>query len=365
MGGMMQIGIAGLPFSGKSTLFETLLAHKSHDSSGKFRSEAERGIVIVPDDRLDKLSAMFNPRKTVNATIDYIKVSGLDQEGHKGSGLPSQFLSNMKTVELILVVIRAFENEVYPHPMGGVNPQRDINFINSEFLLNDLSIIENRVDKLEKLVMKTQVEKDKNELNVLKKCQSSLEEERPIRELDLTSQEELIIKGFQFLSAKPLLYVLNIAEGDLSQSETIIAEYQKDIGAGCDLTTMSAEIEKEISQLEESDAAVFLADLKITEPATKKLIRVSYDLLGLISFFTVGEDECRAWTIRAGTLAQKAAGTIHSDMEKGFIRAEVVSFDTLINEGGWQACKEKGVLRLEGKEYNVKDGDIMSIRFNV
>jgi GTP-binding protein YchF len=249
--------------------------------------------------------------------------------------------------------------------MGKIDPQRDINFINGEFLLNDLAIIENRIEKLQKLVMKTQLEKDKKEIDILKKCQSILEEEKPIRELELNSQEELIIKGFQFLSAKPLLFVLNIEESDIGQTAAIIESYQSTIGKKCSITALSAEIEKEISQLDESDAADFLKDLNIEEPATKKLIRLSYDLLGLISFFTVGEDECRAWTIRKGTPAQKAAGTIHTDMEKGFIRAEVVPFDTLIAEGGLNACKDKGLLRLEGKEYVVQDGDILSIRFNV
>ncbi len=365
IGGNMQIGIVGLPFSGKSTLFDTLLAHKTHDHSGKYKNEAERGIVQVPDQRLIELSKMYNPEKTINATIEYIKVQGLEKEGHKGSGLPGQFLSNMKLVELILVMIRNFKNDVYPHPMGEIDPKRDINFINSEFLLNDLAIIENRIEKLEKLVMKTQSEKDKNELAVLNKCQSILEEEKPIRELELNPQEELIIKGFQFLSAKPLLFVLNMDESDISEAETVTKSYQSIVGKKCSITALSVEIEKEISQLEEEDAKVFLTDLQINEPATKKLIRLSYELLGLLSFFTVGEDECRAWTIRTGTPAQKAAGTIHTDMEKGFIRAEVVSYETFMAEGSLNACKDKGLLRLEGKEYLVQDGDILGIRFNV
>ncbi len=361
----MQIGIVGLPFSGKSTLFETLLAHKSHESTGKFKNDAERGVVQVPDSRLNKLTEMFQPQKEVPATIEYIKVPGLDKDGHQGSGLPNQFLSNTKTVDLILVMIRAFENDIYPHPMGSVNPKRDINFINSEFMLNDLSIIESRIGKLEKLVMKTQNDKDKKELVVLKKCQEILEEERPIRDLDLSDAEQLIIKGFQFLSAKPILFVLNIGENEIAIENSLIEELNDIIDAKCAITELSAEIEKEISQLDEEDAEAFLSDLNIAEPATQKLIKESYDLLGLISFFTVGEDECRAWTIRIQTNAQKAAGTIHSDMDKGFIRAEVVGYDTLIEEGSLNACKDKGLLRLEGKEYIVQNGDIISVRFNV
>ncbi|TFH02480.1 MAG: redox-regulated ATPase YchF [Calditrichales bacterium] len=361
----MQIGIVGLPFSGKSTLFETLLAHKNRESSGKFKSEAEHGVVQVPDQRLDQLGDLFKPPKMVYANVEYIKVPGIDQEGHRGSGLPGQFLANMKNVELVLVMIRSFENEVYPHPMGKIDPQRDINFINSEFLLNDLSIIENRIEKLEKILMKTQQDRDKKEKAVLKKCQAMLEEERPIRELDLDPQEVLLIKGFQFLTAKSILFVINVGEGDIGKSDELVEKYRPLIGAGCDLTALSAEIEKEIAELDKEDAEIFLGDLNIKEPATKKLIRISYDLLGLISFFTAGETECHAWTIRKNTIAQKAAGTIHSDMEKGFIRAEVVGYDTLLKEGGFAGCKDKGLLRLEGKEYIVKDGDVLTIRFNV
>lgn len=361
----MQIGIVGLPFSGKSTLFETLLTQKAYESIGKFKNEAERGVVQVPDSRLDKLTEMFNPRKKVPATIEYIKVPGLDKERQQGTGLPSQFLSNTKTVDLILVLVRAFENEVYPHPMGTVDPKRDINFINSEFLLNDLSIVENRVEKLEKLVMKTQNDREKKELAVLKRCQEILEEEKPIRELTLSENEQMIIKGFQFLSAKPVLFVINIGENDIVKASSYIDGLNEFIDEKCAITVLSVEIEKEISQLEEADATEFLKELKITEPAMRKLIKESYDLLGLLSFFTVGDDECRAWTIRSGTNAQKAAGVIHSDMEKGFIRAEVVDYKTLIAEGSLNRCKEQGLLRLEGKEYLVKDGDIISVRFNI
>jgi ribosome-binding ATPase YchF (GTP1/OBG family) len=219
--------------------------------------------------------------------------------------------------------------------------------------------------KLEKLIMKSQTEKDKRELEILKKCQAILEEERPIRELDLSESEELIIKGFQFLSAKPVLFVLNIAESDIDNSDELIEQLKSCLGKNCSITALSAEIEKEISQLDSADAEAFLTDLHIEEPAMYKLIHRSYDLLGLISFFTGSEKECRAWTIRSGYTAQKAAGTIHTDMEKGFIRAEVVPYDVLLDLGSFQACREKGLLRLEGKEYIVQNGDVLAIRFNV
>ena len=263
-------------------------------------------------------------------------------------------------------MIRVFENDVFPHPMGSIDPQRDIRFINSEFLLSDLSIIENRIEKLEKLVMKIQNEKDKKELDVLTKVQGGFGKRATNTDhWPLLIQEELIIKGFQFLSAKPLFFVLNIGEKDIEKSDQLSSELAKIVDEKCTVTALCAEIEKEISRLEPEDAEDFLKDLNIKEPATRKLIRVSYELLGLIAFFTVGDDECRAWTIKKNTKAQKAAGVIHSDLEKGFIRAEVVPYDTLIKEGSLAACKEKGLLRLEGKEYIVSDGEIISVRFNV
>ena len=365
VGGKMQIGIIGLPYSGKSTLFDTLLVHKSSDLTSKYKSEAEHGVVQVPDKRLDEISELLKSKNTVYSTIEFIKVSGLEKEEHKSTGFPPQFLANLKLVELMLVMIRNFENDFYPHPMGSVNPKRDINYIHSEFLLNDLSIVENRSEKLEKIVMKKQSEKELKELEVLKKCQAFLENERPIRELDLNANEELIIKGFQFLSAKPILYVLNIAESDIEKSDAFLEEFRPCLGAKCSITALSAEIEKEISQLDKEDATAFLTDLKIKEPARQKLIHLSYDLLGLISFFTGSEKECRAWTIKSGYTAQKAAGTIHTDMDKGFIRAEVVPYDVLLELGSFQACKEKGLLRLEGKDYIVKNGDVLTVRFNV
>ena len=360
----MQIGIVGLPYAGKSTLFSTLLTHKSSETHGG-KMDAERGIVKVPDERLDKLTEMFNPKRKVNATIEYIKVPGLEGDAQASHGLPAQFLANLKTVDALLIVIRDFENEYYPHPLNRIDPKGDIRFINSEFLISDLTIVETRVEKLSKLVMKTQDEKDKKELALMERLKAQLEEERPLRELDFSEHETQIMKGYQFLTAKPVLYVINIAEDQLSRVEEIEAQYQEFLSPHSVVTTISAEIEKEISELSPEDARVFMDDLGIKEPALHRLIRTSYQLLGLISFFTVGEDECRSWTIRKGTTAQKAAGVIHTDLERGFIRAETVHYDDLIAHGSLAACKEKGLLRLEGKDYIVKDGDILNIRFNV
>ena len=359
----MQIGIVGLPFSGKSTLFSTLLRHKTHEPGAKMN--AERGVVKVPDERLDKLTEMFKPKKKVNATIEYIKVPGLEGESAGTRGLPAQFLANLKTVDALLILVRAFENEYYPHPLNRIDPKADIEYINSEFLLSDLGIVENRYDKLKKLVNKTQDEKDRRELALFEKLKAHLEQEKPLREMDFDEHEQLILKGYQFLTAKPVLYVINIEEKEIPDAEKIEQSFSEYVGKNAAVTSLSAEIEKEISELDEEDAQVFMEDLGIKEPALHKLIRKSYELLGLISFFTVGEDECRSWPIRKGTNAQKAAGHIHTDLEKGFIRAETVHYDDLIRLGSMAACKEHGLVRLEGKDYIVQDGDILNIRFNV
>lgn len=357
----MQIGIVGLPYSGKTTIFSTLLKHKSSDG-GHHKIEAERGIVKVPDERLDRLTAMFNPKRKVNTTIEYLKVQGFDSGAEKPQGLPPQFIANIKTVDAILLVVRAFENDMYPHPLGRIDPAKDIEFINAEFWLSDMAIIETRIERLEKSIKKTQLDAEKRELELISRCRAHLEQERPLREMELSAEEEKLLRTYQFITAKPLLYVLNIAENKIAQAGELEQGLAKFLTPKCAITSLSAEIEKEISELSEEDAQVFMQDLGITEPALHKLIRVSYELLGLISFFTVGEDECRSWTIRGGTKAPQAAGAIHSDLERGFIRAETVHYDELIALGSLHACKEKGMLRLEGKEYVVKDGDILNIR---
>jgi GTP-binding protein YchF len=360
----MEIGIVGLQYSGKSTIFSTLLQHESSDSSGG-KESAERGIVKVPDDRLDKLTELVNPKKQTNATLEFIKVPGLDQETNQGQGLPSQFLNNLKNVEALLVLIRHFENEYHPHPMGRIDSSADIELINSEFLLSDLMLVEQRIERLQKMIPKTKNEQDKRVLDLMIKLKDQLNQEKPLRDMDFSEDELFMLKAYQFLTIKPLLYVINIQEDQIENTEQIAKELSGFVTKNCALTILSAEIEKEIAELEQEDADVFIEDLGIKEPAMYKLIRKSYELLGLISFFTVGEKECRAWTIRNGSTAQKAAGAIHSDLEKGFIRSETVHYDDFVVNGSLAKCKEKGLLRLEGKEYIVKDGDIMTIRFNV
>jgi len=360
----MEIGIVGLQYSGKSTIFSTLLRHKTSDTAGG-RESAERGIVKVPDDRLDKLTDLIKPKKQTNAVIEFVKVAGLDQESNKEQGLPSQFLTNLKNVDALMVVIRNFESEYYPHPLGRVNPQADIEFINSEFLLSDLMLVEARVERLQKMIPKTQDEQDKRVLALMLRLKDQLDTEKPLRDMDFTEDEISLLKGYQFLTAKPVLYVVNIHEDRISQSEDMLEDLSGFITKNCGITALSAEIEKEIADLDDEDKQAFMEDLGIKEPAMHKLIRKSYELLGLISFFTVGEKECRAWTVRNGATAQQAAGVIHSDLEKGFIRAETVHYDDLLEYGSLAKCKEKGILRLEGKDYTVKDGDVLTIRFNI
>lgn len=360
----MEIGIVGLPYSGKTTLFSTLLNLKA-ESSQQGRTNSERGIIKVPDERLDKLTALFNPKKEVKATIEFVKVQGLEGDNAKAQGLPAQFMANLKNVDAILVMIRDFDNDFYPHPLGRVDARKDIEFINSEFILNDLAIVETRVEKLDKQVLKIKDENLKRELDIMKKLQSQLETEKPIRELDLSEDELHILRAYQFLTAKPLLFVLNIAEGKIGSELSIEEKFSSFKGKNCEITSLSAEIEKEISELSKEDADVFIDDLGIAEPALQKLIRRSYELLGLISFFTVGEDECRAWTIRKNSTAPKAASAIHDDFERGFIRAEVIAYEDLIKHGSEAKCRDVGVLKTEGKNYIVKDGDVMHFLFNV
>jgi len=359
----MEIGIIGLPYAGKSTIFSTLLRHKSDSQPGKV--SAERGIVKVPDTRLDKLTEIIQPKKQVNTTIEFIKVPGLDKDSNTAQGLPGAFLISLKNVEALLVVIRHFENDFYPHPFGRVDAAADMVWINSELLISDLIFVETRIEKLQKSIPKTQSENEKRELDLMLRFKKQLDQELPIRQMELNEDELALIKGFQFLTIKPILFVINIQENQIPNSSAIENELQPFVTRNCAITTLSAEIEKEIAELDPDDAKTFMADLGIEEPAVHKLIRKSCELLNLISFFTIGEKECRAWTIPKNSNARQAAGTVHSDMEKGFIRAETVACEDLITYKSLNACREKGLLRLEGKDYLVKDGDVLTVRFNV
>jgi GTP-binding protein YchF len=359
----MEVGIVGLPLSGKTTLFSTLSGQSAEPTYGGGKIEIHRGVVKVSDERLDTLYEIFQPKKKVPATIEYIEVGGLEQEISTSKGIDSQFLHVLKNTAAICVIIRAFENEFHPHPAGSINIERDIQTIETDFLLSDLSIVENRSERLEKQVQKAKDEQSLKELALLKRCREYLETERALREMDFSEEEAFMVRGFQFLSAKPLIIVININENDINKE----AEFTSRIPEkpNVKVIALCAKVEQEISQLAEEDRALFLEELGIEEAALHKLIHTSFDLLGLISFFTVNETECHAWTMKNGLTAQKAAGTVHSDFERGFIRAEVVHYDDFMKMKSMAKCREQGLLRLEGKNYFVQDGDIITIRFNV
>jgi len=358
----MQIGIVGLPFTGKSTLFQTI-TKTLLDPNELSKSETHLAMIKVPDIRLDKLTEMFNPKKKVNASIDVVDVVGL-QKGDSGSTqFTGNFLGKVKTNDALVQVVRLFESETVPHPDGSINMMRDVNSFETEFILSDLAIVEKRIETIKKQILKTQDEELKRELPVLEKCYDILQNEKPLRDEDLDKDELHILKTYQLLSIKPMLVALNFGESQINDTEKFMQELVKhNLGHNTKALSFFGQIEKEMSDLPEEDAKVFMQDYGITESALDKLIRESYDLLGLQSFFTVGEDECRAWTIKKGMTAQEAAGEIHTDFFKKFIRAEVVHYDDFIETGSFAKAKDLGKWRLEGKEYIVKDGDIISVR---
>jgi ribosome-binding ATPase len=359
----MQIGIVGLPFSGKSTLFQTIT--KTHlEPSALTKTEAHHAIVKVPDPRVDKCAEIFSPKSTVHATIDFVDVVGL-KKGESGSTqFTTNFLANVKTNDALVQVVRLFANDAVPHPDGSIDAMRDIASFETEFILSDLSVIETRIERIKKQMHKSGDEQSKHDLPVLEKCRQFLENETPLREADFAKEEAHILKTYQLLSIKPMLIALNFDESQRSTAgDNAKRVAEKKEGKHTKVISFFGKIEMEMSELPDDEARAFMDDYGIKESALDTLIREAYALLGLQSFFTVGEDECRAWTIRKGMTAQEAAGVIHSDFVNKFIRAEVVHYDHFIAHGGsFSKAKEAGQWRLEGKEYIVKDGDIMSIR---
>lgn len=359
----MQIGIVGLPFSGKSTLFQTIT--KTHlDPAALTKTEAHHAVVKVPDPRLDKLTEMFSPQRTVHATIEFVDVVGL-KKGESGSTqFTTNFLASVKTNDALVQVVRLFRNDAVPHPDGSLDAERDIATFETEFILSDLGVVENRLERLKKQVMKAGDEQSKRELPVLEKCKQVLESEKPLREQEFSKEELHLLKPYQLLSIKPMLIALNLDESQLNDASAMVQRIAATKeGKNTKIMAFFGKIEMEMSELSDDEAEVFMAEYGIKESALHALIREAYALLGLQSFFTVGEDECRAWTIRKGTVAQEAAGVIHSDFFHKFIRAEVVHFDDFIAAGGsFAKAKEAGHWRLEGKEYVVRDGDILTIR---
>ena len=358
----MKIGLFGFPQVGKTTLFNLLTgSHVATHKFGGVRDEPNLGVARVPDARLARLSQMFKPRKTVPATFEYVDIAGLQKGDAKGS----LSLAALKPMDTLAHVVRAFADEAIPHTEGSLDPARDVDTMEMELILADLDAAQRRIERLRVSIPKTHRADEKAELAALEPVCAALEEGRPVRGLALAAEAERLLRGFAFYTAKPLLVVVNAGEADaarLHDAETHFGLKEIAGRPAVKVAAASAKIEEEMAGLSEADAASFRQDLGIREPALDRILRSSYELLGLISFYTVGEDECRAWPIRAGSTAARAAGTIHSDLEKGFIRAEVVPYEDLVSCGGLVPAKEKGLLRLEGKEYIVRDGEVVHIR---
>lgn len=355
----MKLGIIGLPQSGKTTLFNALTrATQPTGLTGKM--EVHTAVVDVPDPRVDRLSDMFKPKKTIYAKVTYVDIAGLD--GSSGSsGISGALLNQLTQMDGFIHVVRAFEDENVAHVRETIDPLRDIQNMDGELVLNDLIAVERKLERLAE-EKKKGAGRDKalieREQALFERFHEVLGNEVPLRDVEITAEEEKLLSGFGFLSRKPMLIVLNLSEGQATPE--IPYEHKRS-----KVVALQGKLEMDIAQLSPEEAQLFLAEYGIEEPSLNRMIRLSYDLLGLMSFFTAGEDECRAWTVHRGATAPEAAGEIHTDLQKGFIRAEVVAYDDLMALGGMHEAKTHGKLRLEGKEYIVKDGDVLNIRFNI
>jgi GTP-binding protein YchF len=363
----MQIALIGLPWTGKTTLFRTLAAYAGA-AAPESAGAVARCVVRVPDPRLDRLSAMYPRGRRVPATIEYLDVPGLDVKRERGHGVPGAILAQIKNARALLEVIGGFAPEDQAELGERVRRFRaSAESMATEMLVGDLELVENRRERLKKQMKKGKRPEDEREDELLARCEAVLGEGQPLRTLELSADERLRLGGFQLLTLKPVLRVINVSEdllGDRDRIGELWAESEAGESEGPPIV-LAAKIEEEIAALPEEERAAFLADLGLEAPALERLMRASYRLLGLISFFTVGDDEVRAWTVPAGIRAQPAAGEIHSDLERGFIRAEVVSFDDLIAGGSLDACRKGATLRIEGKDYVIADGDVVSVRFSV
>ena len=366
---MIGIGIVGLPNVGKSTLFNAITKTQNAEAANyPFATiEPNIGMVSVPDSRLDELAKIINPQRTLGATVEFIDIAGLVKGASKGEGLGNQFLTNIRNTAAICQVVRCFDDPNIVHVEGSVDPIRDIETINAELIFADLDTVERALQKNTKLARGGNAEA-KALLTVLEKCKKELEEFKLLKNLEFTENEEELLKTYQLLTKKPMMFAANVSEEDLTKGTNEYVELVREFAKQYDseVVVFSAKVEAELIEIEdEEERQEFIDELGITEPSLNRLIRAGFKLLGLITYFTAGEKEVRAWTVRQGTNAQNSAGEIHTDIQRGFIRAEVVSYDKFIENNGWQGSKEKGAMRLEGKEYIVNDGDVMYFRFNV
>jgi len=356
----MKTGIIGLPQVGKTSLFKILTKAKLEDR-GHSRQE-HIGVARVPDERLEKLSALYSPKKTTFASVEFVDVAAIGQEALKETA----FLTSLRQVDALIHVLRAFEDESIPH-VGPIDPLRDIKNVEFDLMVSDLTQIEKRIERVEKDLKKGRTNDLEHEHALLIRSKEALEKEQPLRELEMTNEEKKLIKGFMFLSQKPILYALNIGESTTlgADLEAAVSRFKLDDMAqrpNAGATAICGKVEAELAEMDDEEAAEFLGSYGLHESGLVRLIRKSYELLGLISFFTAGEDECRAWTVPVGSKAPQAAGAIHTDLEHHFIRAETIRWDNLLAAGSEAAARSKGTLRLEGKEYLVQDGDVMHIR---
>jgi len=363
----MKIGIVGLPNVGKSTMFNAITNAGAECANYPFCTiEPNIGVVPVPDDRLEILSKMYNSKKITHAIIEFVDIAGLVKGASKGEGLGNKFLSHIREVDSIVEVVRCFEDPNIVHVDGSIDPKRDIETINLELIFADMETIDKKIENTKKKLKADK--KYQQELDLFEKIKNTLENGKSVRTMSFTEEEQDLLKDTYLLTAKPILYIANVSEEQLSDGindkyVTQVANYAKEEGA--EVIPLCVKIEEELASLEKDDKVEMLEALGLKESGLDKVIKASYDLLGLMSFLTAGEQEVRAWTIKKGTKAPQAAGKIHSDIERGFIRAEIVSYDDLIREGNMNAAKEKGLVRSEGKDYIMQEGDIVLFRFNV